>query len=130
MSSFALSWKQAQVEKEILRRRELKEDRSVLIQNGKFTPCLNVALKQIFSLYKNKVANGLTQTEASRLWYQCGLRLSSLNLILDDTTRKSRIIYFEDFLRLLERILIDDEQHYSIELFEDKDSNDDFQVRF
>ena len=101
----------------------------MLIKNGSFTPSLTTALEQIFSRYKNNVADGLTQTEASRLWYQCGLRLSSLKDILDDSTRTDKKIYFEEFLHLLQRIITDDDQHYSIDLLEVKDKGVDFQVR-
>ena len=107
------------------------EDRSALVENGTFTTKLIAILQQIFSRYKSDGADGLTQIEASRLWYQCGLRLSSLNEILGDPrcVDGKNIISFEDFHRLLQRIIADDGRRYPIDLPEDKNEIMDFKVR-
>jgi hypothetical protein len=131
LSSFATSWKQAQAEKDLQRRRQLKEDRAVLIQNGIFTPSLISVLQEILSRYESNVGKGLTHIEASRLWYRCGLRLSSLKEIPSDTvhSKARKFIRFEDFHRLLKRIITDDEIHYPTDLPEDENKSMDFQVR-
>lgn len=103
----------------------------MLIKNGTFTSDLIAILKEIFSRYESNVGSGLTEIEASRLWYQCSLRLSSLKDVLSDTvcSKSKKIISFEDFHRLLQRIIIDDEKHYPIDLPEDENENMDFKVR-
>jgi len=114
LASFAATWKKAQLEKDVLRRKEIKEIRSVMIENGSFTRRLTIILLEIFSRYNGKASRGLNQIEASRLWYQCGMRLSSLMEICakTDGTPNKKNISFQDFLRLLQRIIADDELHY------------------
>lgn len=131
LSSFATSWSEAQAEKDSRQRRQLMEDRSALVQNGTFTTKLIAILQQIFSRYKSDEVDGLTQIEASRLWYQCGLRLSTLEEIVGDTrnVKRKKIISFEDFRQLLQRIIEDDGKNYPIDLPEDKNEIMDFKVR-
>ena len=109
-------------------------ENSVLVQNGSFTPSLISVLQEIFSRYESKGASGLTQIEASRLWYQCGINISSLKAILGDTksTRSKKtisIISFEVFHRLLQRIIADDEKHFPLELSNIADDPSYFEVR-
>jgi hypothetical protein len=103
----------------------------MLIKNGTFTSNLIAILQEIFSRYESNVGSGLTEIEASRLWYQCSLRLLSLKEVLSDTvhSKSKKIISFEDFHRLLQRIITDDEKRYPIDLPEDEDENTDFKVR-
>ena len=131
LSSFATTWKQAQEEKDALQRKRLREDRSVLVQNGAFTTGLVTVLQEIFSRYERTVAGGLTHTEASRLWYKCGLKLSSLKEILGFSRCSSdaKVIYFKDFCQLLQQILTDDEMHHPVDLPKDDSENADFKVR-
>ena len=102
-----------------------------MVQNGTFTTKLIAILQEIFSRYESSVAGGLTQIEASRLWYQCGLKLSSLNEILDDAgySEGKKTIRFGDFHQLLQRIITDDGKHFPIDLPGDENESMDFKVR-
>ena len=128
LASFATSWKESQLVKERLRRKQCKADHSVIFENGSFTPKLISVLKEIFSQYETNGRNWLTQVEASRLWYRCGIKLSSLKDIFADD-RSTKDITFDDFFNLLQRIIADDERHYPIELSDDADDSSDFEVR-
>ncbi len=135
LSSFATDWKQAQIEKDFLRRRELESDRSILIFQGSLSLELVAVLRDIFSRY---AANGsiqdgrsiqLTKIEATRLWYRCGIKLSNLEEILKNKPREAeRKINFEDFRILLQRIVEDDEERLSRMELNDTDRSD-FEVR-
>ena len=116
-----------------MRRRELESDRSVLIVGGSLSPPLRIVLRDIFSCY---AANGslvdiaslrLTKIEASRLWYRCGMKLSSLYEILEQKERVETIV-FEDFCSLLQRIVDDDAKHASKMALNHADGTD-FEVR-
>ena len=73
----------------------------------------------------------MTRVEASRLWYQCGIKLLSLKDIIADTksTSGKKTITFDDFYNLLQRIITEDERHYPLELSNDTDDHPDFEVR-
>lgn len=116
LDSFASTWKQKQLEKDIKQRRKIRKGRSVMIQNGSFTPSLMTILHTIFSRYNSISGRNLTQIEASRLWYQCGIRLSTLTEIIGDakTTQNKNCISFKDFHCLLQRIIMDDEIHHPL----------------
>ena len=104
----------------------------MLVQNGFLTDDLIIALEEIFLRYRSGTANNeLDQIEAARLWYQCGLRLSSLNEILHNTklTETKKSINFEDFRCLLQRIINDDEKHFPVHRSEKADQFSDFEVR-
>lgn len=135
LSSFATDWKQAQIEKDTLRRRELECDRSILICEGSLSPKLLVVLKAIFALYatNGNVLDGvgirLTKIEATRLWYRCGIKLSNLEEILKNKPKEAeRKIVFEDFRILLQCIVEDDEERLSRMALNDTDDSD-FEVR-
>jgi hypothetical protein len=133
LTSFTTSWKQAQLEKEAVRRKQLKADYSVLVQNGSFTPKLTSVLQEIFSRYLTAGQTCLIQIEASRLWYRCGIKLSSLKDIFRELTVAGDIktIKFEDFYQLLERINADDEKKlYPLQPCNNVNVPSDFQVRF
>ena len=103
----------------------------MLIEKETFTSDLIAVLQEIFSRYKSNSATGLTQIEASRLWYQSGLRLSCLNEVLDNiiqTENKKKIVCFNDFHRLLQRIITDDEKHRPSDA--NKNESIDFRVGF
>ena len=103
-----------------------------MTQNGAFTTNLIAVFQEIFSRYENNGV-GLTQIEASRLWYQCGLKLSSLNEFIDDIlggdrcTNRTKKITFENFRQLLQRIITDDEKVYHLP--EDENESMNFKVR-
>lgn len=101
----------------------------MLIEGGSFKPDLLAILKEIFSRYRSEGACELSQVEASRLWYRCGLRLDSLKDILAKVNKVERSITFQDFLCLLQRIMADDEKHYpSLEPSIEFDECSDLQV--
>jgi hypothetical protein len=106
-------WKQAQKEKESKRRQEIMSQRSVLIEAGMPTPALVKTLRNIFTQYLSDEQSCLGYVEASRLWYRCGLKLSSLKDIFYRKPSNSddgdeRGIEFYDFLGLIQRIIAED----------------------
>lgn len=135
LSSFAAEWKKAQIEKDAQRRQELESHRSLLIVKGSLSPELIAVLLEIFSRY---AANGgildiatiqLTKIEASRLWYRCGMKLSSLNDILERKLQGGeKMLVFQDFCSLLQRIVDDDEERLSKMALNSVDGSD-FEVR-
>jgi hypothetical protein len=81
------------------------------------TPNLVSVLKTIFSLYKEEETDSTTDVEltlshtaASRLWYRCGMKLSSLDTMIEEKPSLSLpLIAFDDFLAVIEKILEEDE---------------------
>lgn len=116
------------MEKDKRRREELLADRSVLVKKGSVTSGMQSVLRDIFSGYETggdaKVGNSveLNQIEASRLWYRCGIKLSSLIDILQ--TRNDKTVAFADFLQLLHQVIEDDEKSFS----QATESSSDFQI--
>lgn len=115
MSSFVNDWKQAQLEKDSLRRKELKADRSALIEKGVPTAGLVTVMQTIFSQYCSPDQSSLGLVEASRLWYRCGLKLSSLQKICECKTKNGQEmkIDIQDFLSLLQQVIEEDEKCFS-----------------
>jgi hypothetical protein len=82
------------------------------------SPELRKVLGEIFCMYSNgedsKGPTTITSTMASRLWYRCGMKLASLETILqakdgsdDDVKRPS--VALEDFLGVIEQVVEEDE---------------------
>jgi hypothetical protein len=115
LNSFVSDWKQAQKEKESQRRQEIMSQRSVLIDAGMPTTALVKILRSIFTQYLSDEQSCLGYVEASRLWYRCGLKLSSLKNILDNkaSDHGEREIEFCDFLGLIQRVIAEDAKHFA-----------------
>mmetsp|Transcript_36670 Transcript_36670/g.88593 ORF Transcript_36670/g.88593 Transcript_36670/m.88593 type:complete len:2896 (+) Transcript_36670:158-8845(+) len=120
LKSFATDWKQAQEEKHKLRRTELLSDRSVLIEKGAITSRMQSALRDIFNGYKFDAdprpgrSCELNQSEASRLWYRCGLKLSCLTEILQSQSeRTDKSVAFADFSGIVSEIVEEDEKWFA-----------------
>jgi hypothetical protein len=115
LSSFVDDWKRAQQEKDSLRRKELLADRLALIEKGLPTAGLVTVMQSIFSQYCSPGHSSLGLVEASRLWYRCGLTLSSLREIC--VTKISNgpevRIDIQDFLTIVQRIIEEDEKYFS-----------------
>jgi len=96
-------------------RLKLAEERALLVQNGSLTPGLRSVLNLIFSEYSEQnaglEAESLCYTEAARLWYRCGLKLSCLDSILKNRPAGvgSNRIFVSDFIGLLEKVIREDE---------------------
>ena len=74
-------------------------------------------LKNVFSLYARdsdgSVFNcntSLEYTQAARLWYRCGLKLASLDSLLEEKSSGSRHLVFGDFIALIEKVVQEDEK--------------------
>jgi hypothetical protein len=102
----------------------LAKERAVLIKDGAPTLKLRLVLRQIFLWYSERnsdtvLGHGtnfdeatwddvrLNQLMASRLWYRCGMKLASLESIL--AAKKESTVCFQDFFRLIEQIVEEDE---------------------
>jgi hypothetical protein len=87
-----------------------------LVDSGELTEGLRAVLTSIFALYADENQKdeslSLKYTDAARLWYRCGLKLSSLDSLLDraERERNDGRIVLEDFLSLFERVAEEDEQ--------------------
>lgn len=93
-----------------MRRRKLQEERKSLIVNGKLTQQLRTVLCSVFSEYSGSDdSDTLEYTEAARLWYRCGFKLSSLHELLDKTST-SPTLSLEAFLQVIAQIAEDDEK--------------------
>jgi hypothetical protein len=115
LNSFVSDWKQAQREKESQRGQEIMSHRAVLIEAGMPTAALIKILRSIFTQYLSDEQSCLGYIEASRLWYRCGLKLSSLKDIMDSKASDcdgKRDIEFYDFLGLIQRIIAEDSKHF------------------
>lgn len=114
LGSFAKGWKQAQLEKDVQRRTSLVSQRSLLIRDNGPTPALVVVLREIFSWYgaghppEGGRALELTRVEASRLWYRCGLKLSTLDSILAEKSPTKTTLNVDDFLAVVEKVIQED----------------------
>jgi len=128
LRSFATEWRQAQEEKEKQQRRNLINERAVLIKNGKMTPKLRSVLASIFMQYSSPPAGAgasssasqaetlpvsyLKYTEAARLWYRCGLKLASLRTLLNDRPENAKNVFLTDFFGVIDRIVDEDEREF------------------
>jgi hypothetical protein len=111
LQSFATDWKQAKQEKDAALRRKLVSQRSTFIREGSPSPELVIVLEDIFSSYSNETESTiptLNLVEASRLWYQSGMKLSALDKILKKKKDPSKV-NFKDFLDLLKEVIHEDE---------------------
>lgn len=109
LRSFATDWKQARQVKDVELRQKLLLQRSVFIDDGNITPTLETVLDDIFSSYSQSKSAKLNQIEASQLWYQSGMKLTSLETIMQ-TKGDTPTVEFKDFLDLLKMVIQDEEE--------------------
>lgn len=118
LRTFATDWRKEQEEKDQKTRQRLSEERAGLIKNGIMAPELRKVLEEIFCLYSDEkkdsdtcdLVRSLTSTMAARLWYRCGMKLASLESILqakEDT--KHATVTLGDFLGVIEKVVEEDE---------------------
>ena len=123
LRTFAAEWRQAQKEKEEQKRRKLVRERAVLVKHGQMTPKLRSVLASIFVKSSCRSAGDaestasttssevyLRYTEAARLWYRCGLKLSCLHTLLQSKPENVKRVYMQDFFAIIERVLEEDER--------------------
>ena len=101
LRSYASDKKREQQEKEDGLRRELAAKRARLMENGKPTAELEGILKAIFAMYATDNSGRLNYTTACRLWYRCGMKLASLDSLLEVKKRRLGYVEFMDFLQLV-----------------------------
>lgn len=92
----------------------------MLIQDGLPTEELVLELRVIFILYAKsqdfKLQDDdihLTRVEASRLWYRCGMKLSSLETLLQGKSPSSNVLRINDFLNLVQKVIQEEEESLS-----------------
>ena len=92
-------------------------ERGLMIEGGKLTPQAIGILKTIFSLYREGQVYReedeslfIEVKRASRLWYRCGMKLSTIDDVIGRTG--SNVISFSDFVEIFEKIVSEDEQFY------------------
>jgi len=111
------------VEQDNLRRRQLSQERAVLIQNGTLSPRLRQVLTSIFVQYAGRKGAGadrpntpdstgcavptMSFVAATRLWYRCGWKLAHLQSIL--AARQRSYVSLDDFLDVIQRVVAEDE---------------------
>lgn len=87
-------------------RQKLLSKRLRLIQEGK--PTLEVVniLQEIFLMYSESPENlTISSSMAYRLWYRCGLRISSLTDIIIQKESVITEVHFEDFLGVVCQVI-------------------------
>jgi hypothetical protein len=129
LQTFASDWQQAQQEKDDAHRRKLAEHRAVLIQNRRPTAELVTVLQSIFSSYAvgvdDELCTSLPVVAAARLWYRCGMKLSSLHSLMETKAvtqvgkPDASLVNFDDFIDPIIQAIEDEEDcvaRYSSEL--------------
>lgn len=109
LRTYATDWKQARQEKDAKLRQKLLTQRSVFVKDGNMTPEVEDVLGDIFASYSRSKSPSLNEIEASRLWYQCGMKLASLQEVLERKKDLSTV-EFKDFLNLLKMVIQDEEE--------------------
>ena len=119
---------------------KLAKERIVLIKDGRPTVKLQKVLYQIFSMYadhNSDISIGdvdmdsstVLEIMASRLWYRCGMKLSTLDDIL--RPKEKRYAAFRDFFSLIQKVIDDEERENRSserEKYVPRSSTSDFEV--
>lgn len=66
-------------------------------------------LQDIFLMYTENSEQHISSAMAHRLWYRCGLRLSSLNDILAEKDQNTGKVEFLDFLSVVCQVVAADD---------------------
>lgn len=117
LQTFATDWRRAQIEKNLQTCQLLAEERAVLIKDGTISPELRSVLGDIFCMYADDREDGvkcgsettLTSTMAARLWYRCGMKLASLETLMEARQdSKHTGVALRDFLGVIEKVVAED----------------------
>lgn len=114
LQRYADDWRQKQIEINLKIKSKLAKERMVLIKEGMPTPKLQKILHQIFNMYaepENTVGDTdmeLTEIMACRLWYRCGMKVSTLENIFKSKGRRS--VAFGEFFLLIQRVIDEEER--------------------
>ena len=81
--------------------------------DGKPTTALTEVLKAIFDRYcttddgsdDDNNSDRASYTMAGRLWYRCGMKLSSLDSLLEKKNQKLGEVEFKDFLQVVSEVI-------------------------
>lgn len=118
------------------RRKKLLSQRSLLICDGRPTAALVAVLRTIFSWYaSNDTARvpesgiHLDRVEASRLWYRCGLKLASLESLLQAKNPPASHLSDADFLDLVSKVLEEEKDSTKAYNFLSQATESSFEVR-
>jgi hypothetical protein len=111
LRAFATDCLRTQQGKEEQLRQQLVAKRARLVNAGGPSAELEALLKTVFLLYKID-SNDLciSYTMACRLWYRCGMKISSLNSQLGQQGIPYREVRFEDFLSVVCKVISADER--------------------
>jgi uncharacterized protein YqhQ len=114
LRTFASDWRKEQEEKDITTRANLVAQRGLVIKDGQLTPEVIRVLKSIFSLYTENLyckERGdplkINVTRAARLWYRCGIKLPTLDSIMDG--KDELTVTFDEFLSIVKAVAAEDE---------------------
>jgi hypothetical protein len=90
-------------------RETFSEKRTRLIVHDMPTSELEDVLKTIFAMYiagdDDDGVHGISYAMACRLWYRCGMKLSSLDSLLEKEKRSQGEVEFTDFLKVVCRVI-------------------------
>ncbi len=98
----------SQQSKEEALRQKVMRKRLRFIQNCELTKEIKDVLHDIFLMYTEHSELQVSFAMAHRLWYRCGLRLSTLNDILDDADKNTGKIEFCRFLNVVGQVVAAD----------------------
>jgi hypothetical protein len=98
---------------------KLAKERTVLMKDGMPTLKLKKVMFQIFSMYAEHnlektvgdvdMDNAtINEIMASRLWYRCGIKLTTLDSVYRSNER--RCVAFRDFFSLIQKVIADEER--------------------
>ena len=114
LQRYAADWRQKQIEKNLKIKSKLAKERMVLIKEGMPTPKLQKILHQIFNMYaepENTAGDtdmDLTEIMACRLWYRCGMKVSTLENIFKSKGRRS--VAYGEFFLLVQKVIDEEER--------------------
>ncbi len=89
-------------------RQKVMQKRLRFIQNCELTKEVKDILYDIFLMYTEHSEVQISFVMAHRLWYRCGLRLSTLNDVLDDVDKNAGKIEFHHFLSVVNQVVAAD----------------------
>jgi hypothetical protein len=122
LRTYATRWREKQEETNQKIRSKLAKERAVLIKDGMPSLKLQKVLRQIFAWYTDcdyEASSNDIETDdlsishimASRLWYRCGMKLSTLDEI--GLSCANRTVNFQDFFTLITNIVAEDDSNFN-----------------
>jgi hypothetical protein len=133
LRTFADDIKKEQQVKDELTRSKLAKQRSLMLENGELTADVVRILKSIFSLYSDDPmykddddALTIPVTRAARLWYRCGIKLSTLEQTMEG--REGTSVLLDDFLSVIKAVVDEDDAMWQTVMSPDSESRPAFEV--